>query len=138
MTPDYQSPKRPTLMDRLIRHGIQSLLIIIVLLILFAVFVPKYGHGPAKISATKFDLADLQSALAAFAADNARYPTTSEGLNALLENPGLPTWKGPYIKRLRNDPWGNPYRYTPPAAPPTLSSDGPDALPNTPDDIKNP
>jgi len=42
-----------------------------------------------------------------------RYPSTEEGLNALLSPPSdeATNWKGPYVKKLPNDPWGTPYQY---------------------------
>jgi general secretion pathway protein G len=51
-----------------------------------------------------------------FRLDNDRYPTTQEGLNALIANPGIDSWDGPYLtkKVIRNDPWKNPYIYKSP------------------------
>ncbi len=98
---------------------------------------------PAKREAAQADLGHLQTALESFHTDTARYPTTAEGLDALTTNPGLPAWKGPYLNKILNDPWGNPYRYLSPATPSdplrtyTLSSNGQDRRPNTPDDIQS-
>jgi general secretion pathway protein G len=89
---------------------------------------------------------DLKSiamlALDAFQIDNGRYPTTEEGLRALLTPPAnCPNWKGPYVKRWPLDPWGNIYIYRYPGQHhPTsfdLSSLGPDGKPGTADDITN-
>ncbi len=72
-----------------------------------------------------------------------RYPTTEEGLNALLQAPDgtEDRWTGPYVRDLPKDPWGNPYQY---ACPATKSKDGydiwsmgPDGKSGTDDDIGN-
>lgn len=62
--------------------------------------------------ATKTNIANLEVALAVFEIDTGRHPTTDEGLEALLRKPeGIKGWKGPYINRLPEDPWGRPYIY---------------------------
>ena len=57
-------------------------------------------------------------ALDAFEEDTGRYPTTAEGLGALVMPPDCEGWNGPYLERMLTDKWGTPYRYTclPPAA----------------------
>ena len=121
-------------------------LIVILLLILSAIsliiLAPKYLSAVEydKLQAAKTDISFFATALDAFDIDVGRYPTNQEGLNALLKNPNLPTWKGPYLKQLPKDPWGTPYNYrltTDTHTPIRLSSDGPDKLPNTDDDITN-
>jgi general secretion pathway protein G len=73
------------------------------------------GHGQARPSATRADIAQIAIALDAFQLDCARYPTTAEGLNALVSQPtNLSGWRGPYLKDLSGvpcDPWGRPYVY---------------------------
>jgi general secretion pathway protein G len=135
-----QFPNHPPLIDRLFRRLVQLLIIFLLSLIIYTLYELNFAKHPrdTKKALVRATLSNFQTILDAFFIDNARYPTTTEGLNALLENPGLQKWNGPYIKKTPIDPWGNPYNYTPPSAPPTLSSNGPDALPNTPDDIKNP
>ena len=63
-------------------------------------------------------IADLDKSLELFKLDVGRYPTTAEGLQALVKQPGsIAGWNGPYLKgALPNDPWGNAYRYTSPVA----------------------
>jgi general secretion pathway protein G len=104
---------------------IELLLVLVILTTLAAVVVPRFvGRGEqAKITRAESDIASLGVALGAFEVDNGRYPTSSEGLDALRNAPGgLTTWKGPYIERpVVNDPWGNPYVY---ACPGTHNSDG--------------
>jgi general secretion pathway protein G len=90
-----------------------------------------------KETSARTDLSNLRTALDAFQVDNARYPTTAEGLTPLVTRPpDLPTWRGPYLEEIRIDPWRTPYRYTPcPGARPDLRSAGPDQLFDTPDDL---
>ena len=67
----------------------------------------------AKVSAAKSDVAQLESALERFNIHMDRYPTMDEGLKVLVEAPTGEDkkWRGPYIKLLRPDPWGNAYEY---------------------------
>ena len=58
----------------------------------------------------------LSDGLNEFKKDTGRYPTTEEGLNALITNPGIGGWRGPYRPFLKDayhlkDPWGQPYHY---------------------------
>lgn len=72
-----------------------------------------------------------------------RYPTTEEGLNALVTAPDSveSRWKGPYARNIPLDPWGNPYQYRCPAVKSKegydIWSNGPDGQPDTEDDIGN-
>ncbi len=73
----------------------------------------------------------FNSALDLYFLDNGRYPTNSEGLEALVRRPAAePHWAGPYLKQANvpADPWGNPYAYHVPgkAGPYAISSAGPD------------
>ena len=93
---------------------IELLLVMVILGILAAVVVPKLvGRSEdAKIAAAKTDISNLSGALDQFEIDNGRFPTSEEGLNALVENPsGLTTWKHAYVNKLPKDPWGQPYIY---------------------------
>jgi general secretion pathway protein G len=94
---------------------IELLLVMVILAILAAVIVPKFvGRGEqAKVSAAKSDVATLKAQLDAFEIDNGHYPSTEEGLQALVEKPSgdYPNWKKPYIDKLPMDPWGHPYVY---------------------------
>ncbi|HAS81554.1 MAG TPA: type II secretion system protein GspG [Verrucomicrobia bacterium] len=58
----------------------------------------------------------LTTPLLSYRINMGRYPTTSEGLDALLRRPSedAVSWRGPYIKQLNPDPWGNPYQYRSP------------------------
>jgi len=94
---------------------IELLLVLVILAVLASVVVPKFTarSEQARVTAAKTDIAQLETALDAFEVDNGRFPTTDEGLAALLQAPANVTnWRGPYIKRgLPKDPWGNPYVY---------------------------
>lgn len=73
-------------------------------------FVPR--DGPLKIPMAMGQIAGLAGALQQFRADIGRYPSTDEGLAALVAPPqGIHGWRGPYVDHLTNDPWGNPYVY---------------------------
>ncbi len=94
---------------------IELLLVLVILAVLAAVVVPKLAgrSEQARVAAAKADIANYKLALNAFEVDNGRYPTSDEGLKALVEKPGdLPNWKsGGYAEQIRNDPWGHPYVY---------------------------
>jgi len=94
---------------------IEIMVVIIIIGILAATIVPQFigTTFDAKVSAAKGHLAELESAVERFYVTMDRYPTADEGLKVLVEAPtdDAKNWRGPYIKELRNDPWGNPYQY---------------------------
>jgi len=109
-------------------------------------FVPKMvksGAEKVKTVDVLTNIANIDMALSAFELDCGRYPTTEEGIKALLVQPGGVTeWHGPYLKRgVPKDPWGNPYNYRFPGQHnPTgfdLYSFGPDGQEGGGDDIDN-
>jgi general secretion pathway protein G len=69
--------------------------------------------GKGRQAAAKAQIEMLAQALDQYKLDTGTYPTTSEGLQALLNNPGVEGWEGPYLKKnvLPKDPWGRPYYY---------------------------
>src|SRR2546421_840771 len=71
------------------------------------------GEPGARVTAAKSGIAALSTAVNLFEIDAGRYPTTEEGLDALVRAPkSLSGWHGPYVeKRIPNDPWGRPYVY---------------------------
>jgi len=97
----------------------------------------------ARITAAHIDIANLEVALDAFEIDTGRYPTSSEGLGALVQEPNNVTnWRGPYIKRGNpTDPWGNAYIYKQPGQYNQYGYDiysyGPDGQQGGDDDIDN-
>ncbi|HEY3277841.1 MAG TPA: type II secretion system major pseudopilin GspG [Syntrophorhabdaceae bacterium] len=92
-----------------------ELLVVMVIIGLLAALVgpklfPKLGKG--KQAAAKAQIELLGQSLDQFRLDVGRYPTSQEGLNALVANPGTENWDGPYLKKaLPADPWGKPYNY---------------------------
>ncbi|MBI5604481.1 MAG: type II secretion system major pseudopilin GspG [Deltaproteobacteria bacterium] len=95
-----------------------ELLVVMVIIGLLAALVaprlfPKLGKG--KQSAGKAQIELLGQALDQYRLDAGIYPTTQEGLNALMTNPGVEKWDGPYLKKnVPLDPWGKPYFYQSP------------------------
>ena len=92
-----------------------ELLVVMAIIALLAALVgpklfPKLGKG--KQSAAKAQIELIGQALDQFRLDVGRYPTTQEGLNSLMVNPGIDNWEGSYLKKsLPLDPWGKPYNY---------------------------
>ena len=124
---------------------IELLLVLVILAVLAAVVVPKFTNRSeqARVAAAKADISRLGLALDAFEVDNSRFPSSEEGLGALIAAPaGLQNWHGPYIRGggLPKDPWGNPYVYRYPGIHNTsdydLASMGADAR-EGPEDITN-
>jgi general secretion pathway protein G len=69
----------------------------------------------AKVDLARLQLRQVQNALTLFQLDVRRYPTTDEGIAALLETPnGVENWRGPYLRNggLLEDPWGHPLSYS--------------------------
>jgi type II secretion system protein G len=79
----------------------------------------------------------LAEALGRYHFHTGSFPDAVPGLAALVRDPAVPKWDGPYIRFLRNDPWNTPFVYAPPAGNglPTLFSCGEDRIPHTPDDL---
>lgn len=97
---------------------LEVMVVVVILGILATLVVPKIISRPddARIVAAKQDIASLMQALKLYRLDNQRYPTTEQGLQALVAKPDTqpspPNWKtGGYVERLPKDPWGNAYRY---------------------------
>ena len=97
---------------------IEVLVVIVILGILAALIVPRVLERPdeARVVAAKSDIAAIVAALKLYRLDNQRYPTTEQGLSALVTKPTVapipPNWKpNGYLDRLPKDPWGNPYQY---------------------------
>jgi type II secretion system protein G len=102
---------------------------------------PQMDFG-AKKTAAHAQLQSLETALEAYEIDNGSYPTSQQGLSALLKGPaGLKTWHGPYVKTLPNDPWGRPFVYRNPGTHNhdsfDLISRGADGKLGTADDVAN-
>src|SRR6266513_1231033 len=103
-----------------LRRGFTLLeaVVVVILGILAALVVPKILSRPdeARVIAAKQDIASLMQALKLYRLDNQRYPSTEQGLQALVARPAsaplAANWKaGGYVERVPRDPWGNPYQY---------------------------
>ncbi len=104
-----------------IQHGftlIEILIVVVILSILAITVVPQFLDQPAKarIARAQSDVQQLKTALSMYKLDNFTYPSTAQGLNALVSKPsGQPlakNWKtGGYMERMIKDPWGNAYQY---------------------------
>lgn len=97
---------------------IEIMVVITILGILAALIVPRVvgRTDDAKIAAVKQDIASLMQALKLYRLDNGRYPSTEQGLQALVAKPATEpvpnNWKqGGYLERLPRDPWGHPFQY---------------------------
>ncbi len=94
---------------------IEIMVVVVIIGILAAVVVPNLMDKPeqAKITKAQADVASIESALDLYRLDIGRYPETDQGLESLTEKPSdAPSWKeGGYLKKLPNDPWGQPYNY---------------------------
>ena len=94
-----------------------ELLVVLAILTLLAGLVgPRVlGQlGGAKSKTAAVQIADIEKAMELFKLDVGRFPSSEEGLDALVKKPGSVTsgWSGPYLKgTLPTDPWGKPYRY---------------------------
>ena len=124
---------------------IELLLVLVILAALAAVVVPKFTKRSeqAKIVAAQTDIATIELGMDTFEVECGRYPTTEEGIKALVEQPSnADGWLGAYIKRgVPKDPWGNAYVYQSPGRHNTggydLYSFGPDGQDGGEDDIDN-
>jgi type II secretion system protein G len=93
---------------------------------------------PEDVQRTAQNLRVLRTALEMFHADCKRYPTTAETMSALVRNPGIRGWKGPYIRALYLDPWLHPYQYAYTNDTLQLWSLGADGRTGTDDDVQGP
>ena len=86
---------------------IEVMVVVVILSILAAIIVPKVMDRPdsARLVKVQSDIRALESALNLYKLDNFDYPSTEEGLEALVPK---------YVDRLADDPWGNPYLYLKP------------------------
>ncbi len=97
---------------------IEVMIVVVILGILAAVVIPRVLDRPdqARVTAAKADIAGILQALKLYRLDNTFYPSTDQGLQALVVKPATTpqpaNWKqGGYLERLPNDPWGRPYQY---------------------------
>ncbi len=99
---------------------LEIMIVVVIIGLLAAVVAPSLFSDvdKARVSRAKSDIQGIETALNLYRLDNFKYPTTDQGLDALVKNPGetvAPNWKqGGYLKKVPMDPWGRPYRYESP------------------------
>ena len=117
---------------------IEMMVVLVIIAIIAALIVPNVIGRPdeARVTVAKSDIRTLAAALELYRLDARVYPTTEQGLDALVHRPVLAPvpdrWaEGGYLGNLPEDPWGNPYIYVAPgqSAPFELTSYGADGAP---------
>jgi len=101
---------------------IEIMVVIVILGVLAALVVPNVmgKAGEARMKAARVDLKGIETALNLYHMDNFVYPSSDQGLQALVAKPsGFPeakNWTQPYLKKAPKDPWGNEYQYLSPGS----------------------
>lgn len=127
---------------------IELMIVVIIIAALSAMVVPRLSNRSeqAQITVAEADInSNIGLALKLYKLDNGRYPTTTQGLKALLSKPSSSpapkNWNGPYLESEPLDPWKAEYYYKSPGVQNTSSYDlysiGPDGIENNEDDISN-
>ncbi|MBL7069375.1 MAG: type II secretion system major pseudopilin GspG [Candidatus Omnitrophica bacterium] len=127
---------------------VELMIVVIIIAAMAAMVVPRLAgrSEQARVSVAQADISsNISMALKLYELDNGNYPTSGQGLNALLSTPSSspapPNWNGPYLERKPVDPWGNLYQYKCPGvhnqAGYDLYSVGKDGLEGTNDDVGN-
>jgi general secretion pathway protein G len=124
---------------------IEMLVVLTIISLIVGLVGPRVlGYlGESRVKTAKLQIESFNSALDLFYLDTGRYPTSSEGLDALSQRPtAVENWNGPYLKgsRVPADPWGHPYHYRSPVdrlPPYEIVSYGPDGREGASDNISN-
>jgi general secretion pathway protein G len=125
---------------------IEIMVVLLIIGIMASMVAPTIlgNQEEAQIKKAAVDIQQLESALEMYKLKNNNFPTTEQGLEALVTAPTIEPLprnfpEGGFIKRLPEDPWGNPYQLLSPGELGTLDifSNGPDREPGTDDDIGN-
>ncbi len=100
---------------------IEIMVVVVIMGILASLVVPKLisRTGESRVAAARVDISTVIQSLKLYKLDNQRYPTTEQGLQALIakptSGPAANGWKsGGYLDKLPRDPWGSPYQYLSP------------------------
>jgi len=98
---------------------IELLVVLVILGLLASVAGPKVMNylGGAKSDTARLQIEEFGATLDLYKLETGRYPSSQEGLQALVQQPsGVAGWNGPYLKKksIPKDPWGNEYRYVSP------------------------
>jgi general secretion pathway protein G len=112
---------------------VEMLVVLTIIALILGLVGPRVLNylSESRVKTAKLQIESFGSALDLFYLDTGRYPTTSEGLNALVQRPtGTEVWNGPYVKggKVPSDPWGHAYQYRSPveSAPYEIVSSGSD------------
>lgn len=94
---------------------LEIMVVVVIIGLLAAIVAPTFiGRiDDAAVARAKSDIRGIETALNLFRLDNFKYPSSDDGLDALVTNPGeaaAPNWKK-YLDRMPMDPWNNPYQY---------------------------
>jgi len=101
---------------------IEIMVVVVILAVLGALVVPRILENvdKARVTRAQSDIRAIETALDLYRLDNFKYPTSEQGLGALVKKPADPSLTnyrtGGYLKAVPKDPWGNPYLYTSPGA----------------------
>ena len=95
---------------------VELLVVLVILVLLASIIGPRViGYlGRSRAKTAHIQIESLVTAMELFHIDVGRYPTSTEGLTALVKSPGnIPGWNGPYLTKggVPQDPWGRPYLY---------------------------
>lgn len=93
---------------------IELMIVVVILGLLATIVMPRMLDRPeqARRTKAKIDIRNIESTLALFKTDTGRFPTTSEGLAALVSDPGIKDYNSDgYLDKVPSDPWGNEYIY---------------------------
>ena len=100
---------------------IEVMAVVVILGLLVSLVVPRVlgRQEQAQVQKAQIDINMISSSLTMYKLDNYNFPSTSQGLDALVSKPSgapqPPNWRSPYVSRLPKDPWGNPYQYLQPS-----------------------
>ncbi len=94
---------------------LEIMVVVVIIGLLAAIVVPNFigNIDTAAVNRARQDIRGIETALDLYRLDNFKYPSSEDGLEALVTNPGedaAPNWK-PYLRRMPMDPWNNPYQY---------------------------
>jgi general secretion pathway protein G len=98
---------------------LELLVVVAIIGLLIGYVAPRYFSqvGKSEVTAVRAQIDGFEKALDQYRLDTGHYPSTEQGLNALVAKPANePKWNGPYLRKaVPLDPWGNPYRYKSPS-----------------------